>query len=122
MSEKNTLSGIDIKHTQSLAQHQASTQVINSLSNKDVASSKELEKAAAGFEALMLHEMLKSMWNTVETTGLLGEDSNEAQIYRDMFNQAIADKIAEERSIGVKDFIRKEIIKHDKASQEKESL
>lgn len=75
---------------------------------------KAVTKAAGGFEALMLHEMLKEMWATVNTTGLLGEDSNQAGIYRDMLNQAIADNIAEGRGIGVKSFLKKELVRYQK--------
>ena len=73
--------------------------------NQDVKSKAEVEKASKGFEALLLHEMLKSMWATVDQTGLMGETSNEAQIYQDMFTQAIADKIAEGSGIGVQEFL-----------------
>lgn len=81
------------------------------LQNQKLNSEKEVNKAASGFEALLLHEMLKAMWSTVQTTGLLGENSNEAQIYRDMFGQAVADTIAEGQGVGVKQFMKKELLK-----------
>ena len=86
------------------------------LANRDLTSEKEIEKASKGFEALLLHQMLKSMWATVETTGMLGEDSNQAQIYRYMLNQALADSMSEGRGVGVKDFLKKELSKLPKAS------
>lgn len=86
------------------------------LADKDVKSAEEVEEAAGGFEALLLHQMLKSMWSTVQGTGFLGDDSNEAQIYRDMLNQAIADSVAEGRGVGVKDFLRKELTKTIKSA------
>ena len=89
----------------------------NALKNKDLSDSKERGKALEGFEALLLHQMLKSMWSTVETTGMFGEDSNEAQIYRDMLNQALADSIAEGQGIGVKTMLEKELDRHTGASK-----
>ena len=89
------------------------------LSQHDVKSAKDMEKATSGFEALLLHEMLKSMWSTVETTGLLGEDSNEAGIYRDMLNQAIADNAAKGRGIGVREMLEKQLSKQLKPASDK---
>ena len=83
----------------------------------DKIDEKGVDKAAGGFEALLLHQMLKSMWETVDTSGLLGEDSNQAQIYRDMFNQSLADSIAEGRGIGVKQFLKGELVRRGIASK-----
>ena len=80
-------------------------------SSQGVGQDKAIDKAASGFEALLLHEMLKSMWQTVEVKGWLGEDSNEAQIYRDMMNQAIADTASSGKGIGIKEIVAKEMEK-----------
>ena len=88
------------------------------LSKQKLPSEKEIDKATTGFEALLLHEMMQAMWETVEPTGLLGEDSNQAQIYRDMLNQAVADSIASGRGIGVKQMIKQEILRRERASKE----
>ena len=79
------------------------------LASKEIRDEKQLNKASSGFEALLLQQMLKSMWETVQTTGLLGENSNEAQIYRDMFNQAVSDNISEGKGVGIKKFLAKEL-------------
>ena len=92
---------------------------VKTLSKQEVKDQKDLDKAAKGFEALLLHEMLKSLWETVEVKGWLGEDSNEAKIYRDMMNQAISDSVAEGKGIGIKDVVRKELEKQSGASKEK---
>ncbi len=85
---------------------------------KGISSEKELDKAASGFEALLLHNMLKEMWESVDSGGaLLGEDSNASQIYRDMFHQTIADKIAEGKGMGVKEFLKRELHKYQDASK-----
>ena len=86
----------------------------NNLKNRKITSPDEVDKAASGFEALLLHNMLQEMWKTTGTgdsEGLLGENSNESQIFRDMFNQAIADEISEGDGIGVKHFLKNELSK-----------
>ncbi len=91
---------------------------VKSLKERKVDSPQDVEKAAGGFEALLLHQMLESMWSTVEFAGMFNETSNESQIYRDMMSQAVADTTAEGPGIGVKDFLRKELLKYSKASKE----
>ena len=102
-----------------LAQMQAqqatdSVKQAKGLGDRSVKSEAEADKAAKGFEALLLQQMLKSMWETVEQSNFLGGDSNQAGIYRDMLNQAISDSVSEGRGIGVKQYLRKELLKHDK--------
>jgi len=70
-------------------------------------SPEEVKKAATQFEALLLHQMLNSMWATVPKSELTG--SKEEEMYRDMLNQAMAEDIAENQSIGIKDVIAKDI-------------
>lgn len=77
-------------------------------------SAKDTEKAASGFEALLLQQMMKSMWESVDSPGMFGENSNEGQIYRDMFIQAVADTAAKGRGMGVKDVVKRELLKHSK--------
>jgi len=64
--------------------------------------------AATQFEALLTHELLKSMWQTVPKGGLLS-GSSEEQTYRDMLHEALANSIAEGRGIGIKEVILKDI-------------
>jgi flagellar protein FlgJ len=100
------------------AQGKAQLENLKRLTSQGVKTEKEIEKAAGGFEALLLHQMLQSMWKTVDSTGLLGENSNQAKIYHDMFQQALADTISEGDGIGVKKFLRKELSKYSNASKE----
>lgn len=95
----------------SISRSESQVQQAKSLASKENSSDAEVDKAASGFEALLLHQMIKSMWSTVERNGLMGEDSHQSQIYQDMLNQAIADSIAEGKGIGVKDFLKKELSK-----------
>ena len=86
---------------------------IKTLSKQELNEQKKFNKAVNGFEALLLQEMFKSMWATVETKGWLGADeTNESKIYRDMLNQALADSISEGKGIGIKDIVRKELTKN----------
>ncbi len=73
-----------------------------------VPETKDPVKAAEQFEALLVQEMLKSMWNSVPK-GELISGSSEEQTYRDMFNEALANSIAEGRGIGIKEVILKDI-------------
>ena len=96
---------------------QRDAEAANALSKQQIKSEKQVDKAAGGFEALILHEMFKTMWSTVETTGLMGEDSNSAQIYTDMFHQAVADSVSKGRGMGLKQFMKREMVKHEPASK-----
>ncbi|MBN8549590.1 MAG: rod-binding protein [Deltaproteobacteria bacterium] len=73
----------------------------------------ETEKAATQFEALLLHQMLKEMWNTVPKDGVLS-GGNEEALYRDMLNEGIANDIAEKHSIGIKDVLVRDMKKFEK--------
>ena len=69
---------------------------------------KQIDEASRNFEALLLHQMLKSMWESVPAGGLFG-DSNESQMYRDMFNEALANSISEGQGIGVRDSVVRDL-------------
>ncbi len=82
-------------------------------------ATKEADKAASGFEALLLHNMLKEMWGTANIgggKGILDENSNEMQIFKDMFNQAIADEVVKGEGLGVKKFLKKELSNYQKSA------
>lgn len=76
-------------------------------------SDEEIGKAASQFEALLLQQMMTAMWKAVPNEGLLSGSREEA-LYRDMLNQAVAENIANGRSIGVKDVVMKELQKTEK--------
>lgn len=83
------------------------------------AKEKRIEKTAKDFEALLLHQMLTSMWRSVPTYGnesLAG--SREEELYRDMLNEAVSSSLAEHQSLGIADIIAKDIRKHDLAEKE----
>lgn len=118
MSELKTLQAGQGIFLQEVAKQTKALDDLKKVQDKKAYTEEEIEKAASSFEALLLQQMLKGMWETVNTAGLLGEDSNQADIYRGMFHQALADRVASGRGIGVKDFLRKELVKLNKASKE----
>ena len=117
MSKIPTLSGIQAASAGFEARGTADIAKAKELGNRKVSSEKEVDKAAGGFEALLLHQMMESMWSTVEFGGMFNETGNESNIYRDMLSQAVADTTAEGRGIGVKDFLKKELLKKTDASK-----
>ncbi len=115
----NNIKTVSASEAISTARVNQQKETLAALSNQkdNIKTTKDIDKAASGFEALLLQEMMQSMWSTVEFTDMLGEKSNEADIYRDMLNQAIADSTASGRGIGVKQMMQKELLKTVKASK-----
>ncbi len=77
---------------------------------KSVPLTQQPEEVAKQFEAMLLKQMIDSMWSTVPKEGLLS-GSHEEGMYRDMLNEALAKSISEGKGIGVKDIILKDINK-----------
>ena len=86
---------------------------INIAAAKTASTEAETKKAATQFEALLLHQMMNAMWQTVPKDGLLS-GSREESLYRDMLNQAVATSIAENKSIGIRDVVMKDLQKQQK--------
>ena len=70
----------------------------------------DVEKAATQFESLLIKQMLNAMWETVPKDGMFS-GGKEEEFYRDMFNEGLADNIANNQSIGIKEVIAKDISK-----------
>ena len=81
---------------------------VSDVSQAKLPATKDPKQAAQQFEALLLQEMLKSMWATVPQGQLLS-GSHEEKMYRDMLNEAVADSISQGRGIGIKDVILKDL-------------
>ena len=67
----------------------------------------EQEKAAQQFEGLLVQEMMKSMWATVPSEGMLS-GSKEEGYYRDMLSEALSDDISKGQGIGIKQVVMRE--------------
>ena len=66
---------------------------VQQATQKKVPASQDPQEAARQFEAMLLQEMLKSMWAAVPQ-GCMLSSSNEERMYRDMLNEATADQIS----------------------------
>jgi flagellar protein FlgJ len=76
-------------------------------------ASQDPKAAAQQFEAMMVQQLLQSMWSTVPNGELLS-GSNEEGHYRDMLNEALSTSIAEGRGIGIKEVILRDLNKLEK--------
>lgn len=86
-----------------------SAETLDLSKRKPVSAEDQTKKAAADFEALLLHQMFQSMWQ-----GGLGGDmfaSNEEEMYRDMLTDAVAKSVAEKQSLGMSELFVKEMQK-----------
>jgi flagellar protein FlgJ len=64
----------------------------------------KLDKAAEDFEALLLQQMMQSMWSSVPSGGMFA-GGKEEEFYRDMLNQQLASEIAHSQSLGIKQML-----------------
>ena len=71
------------------------------------------KKAATDFEALLLQQMVQSMWKSVPSEGMLSGSSEEA-MYRDMLSEQFAQELAKNQSMGLKDAVLGEMSKKRK--------
>ena len=85
------------------------TRALKDLRHKET-SLAEQEKAAQQFEALLVQEMMKSMWASVPSQGLLS-GSREESYYRDMLSEALADDISKGQGIGIKQVVMREFMR-----------
>jgi len=85
---------------------------LSSLSkNVDIEARKaKLRKAAEGFEAIFIRQILKSMRSTLTSGGMFGNGSV-GEIYSDIMDNAISEKIAERGDMGLADIIYKQMVK-----------
>jgi peptidoglycan hydrolase FlgJ len=76
-----------------------STDAFTKVTVQDIKKEK-LQKACAAFESLFINQLLKSMRSSVTETGFLG-NSEERKIVRSMFDQKLAERLAENSGIGL---------------------
>jgi flagellar protein FlgJ len=70
---------------------------------------KELKEACAGFEAIFLNTMIKSMRKSLPGDALLN-NSNGMDIYKSMYDQYLAGELSKSRiSIGIKEFLYQQL-------------
>ncbi len=86
--------------------------------NDDIVARKaKLRKAAGDFEAIFVRQILKSMRSTLTSGGMFGSGSV-GEIYSDMMDNAISEKIAERGDMGLADIIYKQMVKSIESENE----
>ena len=74
---------------------------------------KTAEEAAQDFEGLLLKQMLSEMWQTIPKEGVL-EGGRAEEMYYDMFHESVADSIAKNGGIGIKDELLEDMKRQEK--------
>lgn len=59
----------------------------------------QAKKAAKDFESLLLKQMFDSMWSTVPKDSIL--NGKDQEFFRDMYNQSLAENMAENQELGI---------------------
>jgi Rod binding domain-containing protein len=65
----------------------------------------KLQRAVRDFEAMFLNQMLKSMRNTVQQSGLFGEENFGGDVVNSMFDMELSSKLAQSRGFGIGDML-----------------
>lgn len=94
------------------AQLSASNPVITKNANGN--SDKAARETAENFEAVFLAQMLRPMFDTLKTDGIMGGGKAEG-MYRDMMVDEVGKSIAKSGGIGIADSIYREILKLQEA-------
>ena len=61
----------------------------------------QLKKATEGIEGLFMKDLLASMRRGTPKGGLMGEDGTASKIYKDMFDQTMADNLSKSGALGI---------------------
>ena len=73
------------------------------------AREKELKEACAGFEAILLHTVIKSMRSSMPGDALF-EESHSTNMYKSMYDQYLAEELSQSgTSVGVKEFLYQQL-------------
>ena len=84
------------------------------LKNVDGLNDKAARETAENFEAVFLSQMLRPMFDTLKTDGIMGGGKAEG-MYRDMMVDEVGKSIAKSGGIGIADSIYREILKLQEA-------
>ena len=76
----------------------------------------EIRAAAEDFEATFLSEMMRPMFENLETDGLFGGGSSE-RIYQSFMVQEYGRSMAKANSIGIADAVERELLKMQEIDQ-----
>ncbi len=112
------LSGLSIDSS-GLNQLSRMTQSIDALKSEVAStnisdkSSEEIKKASKDFEAMLLGQMLDSMWETVPKNEMFG-GGREEEYFRDMFTEEISKEISNGSGLGIQNIVQTELEKREK--------
>ncbi|UTW57614.1 rod-binding protein [Kordiimonas sp. SCSIO 12603] len=103
----------DIGQTQAQifgAQSKAATDKLNALANSVPANEKQLRKTAEDFEAVFLGQMLKPMFETIESDGFFSGGHAE-EVYRGMMVEEVGKSISKAGGVGIAESVYQELLK-----------
>ena len=83
----------------------------NDIGFSGVEKKAKLRKAAESFEAIFIRQMLRSMRSTLLDGGMFGSGAT-GEIYSDIMENAIAEKMAERSVLGLADLLYKRMVKN----------
>lgn len=81
---------------------------ITSIKTPDIAPTK-LREATQQFEGLFLNQMMEAMRRTAPKGGILSANSGE-QMFRQMFDQEIAQRMAQSGGVGIGEMLYKQFV------------
>lgn len=76
-------------------------------------TSKEIKEASQDFEAMLLGQMLNSMWETIPKNEMFG-GGREEEYFRDMFTEEVSKEISQGSGLGIQDIVQAELEKRGK--------
>jgi len=74
-------------------------------------------QVAQDFEAMFIHQMLKSMRNTVPESGFTGEESSARRIFTEMFDEEMSKKATRQGGFGLAELIYRNLGDGDQSPQ-----
>ncbi len=74
----------------------------------EAARERELREACAGFEAIFINQLLKTMRESVPESTFFGK-SLQRDIYTSMFDMQVADRVAHGKGIGIGDLLYRQL-------------
>ena len=68
---------------------------------KGLKGSEGIEKASAGFASIFVYQLLQAMRKTVPESNLFGNNSFAMDVYMSMFDEKVANRVAQRKSFGI---------------------
>jgi len=84
--------------------------MIEKVGNRPDAEKSKLKEACRQFEAIFIEYMLKTMRKSIPKSSLFKREHAE-QIYTSLFDEKVAEKVAEAKGLGLADMLYKELSK-----------